>query len=197
MSIRPDGDLRELLAVLAGATEFADLRVRAGEAPVCIAYSDVEFSLTVPRSYLTSCEPALRYLFCSMSPSKPTRKSMFTSSASLAHIFSDKVFLYLQVTFGNVSLESYKVNTENSSPAQIGLAIFLTAPRIVDGMKLIQSFAEADSKAIRQVVANKGYGTVTRAATELLHVVHGKAWENHPAVFRQIPSIGKVTVLIK
>lgn len=45
-------------------------------------------------------------------------------------------------------------------------------------------------EAIVQFTLNCEYGVAARSALELHRVVVGKAWEDLPTVFRQIPSIG-------
>lgn len=88
----------------------------------------------------------------------------------------DKVFLHLQVCFGNVDITDEKAKTENASHHSILMAIYQHAPRI--------------AKAIAHVNNARNRGTASRASLELLRVVNGKAWEDSAAVFRQIPMIG-------
>lgn len=99
-----------------------------------------------------------------------------------AKTYADKVFLLLQVAFGNVSLEDFTAKTENTSPLQTQMTIFNAAPRI--------------ARAIFAVACHRKYGGAALAALELLHTVHGKAWEDSPTIFRQIEKIGPKSITV-
>lgn len=96
--------------------------------------------------------------------------------------YADKVFLHLQVIFGNVSLDKYAAKTENGLPMQTQLAIYNSAPRI--------------AKAILLVATEKGYGGASRAALELLRTVNGMAWEDSATIFRQIDQVGPKSISV-
>jgi ATP-dependent DNA helicase HFM1/MER3 len=96
--------------------------------------------------------------------------------------YGDKVFLHMQVTFGNVLLDQVSTKTENASPLQTQFTIFQSAPRI--------------TKAILLVAVEKKYGVAVRSALELLHTVNGKSWEDHANVFRQIPRLGPKSLAV-
>lgn len=96
--------------------------------------------------------------------------------------YADKVFLYLQVIFGNVSLDKFATKTENGTPMQIQLAIYNSAPRI--------------AKAILLVATEKEYGGASRAALELVRTVNGMAWEDSATIFRQIDQIGPKSISV-
>lgn len=115
-------------------------------------------------------------------------KGFFKTSLT---VISDKVFLLLQVTFGNIILEDIAKKTELTSPIQTLMAIYNHAPRIVKGNKTHSRCPVLTSKeAIVQFTLNREYGIAARSALELHRVVVGKAWEDLPTIFRQIPSIG-------
>lgn len=106
-------------------------------------------------------------------------------------IIRDKVFLLLQVTFGNIILEDIAKKTELTSPIQTLMAIYNHAPRIVKGNEThCLCLVLISKEAIVQFTLNREYGIAARSALELHRVVVGKAWEDLPTVFRQIPSIG-------
>lgn len=96
--------------------------------------------------------------------------------------YADKVFLHLQVIFGNVSLDKFATKTENGPPMQIQLAIYSSAPRI--------------AKAILLVATEKEYGGASRAALELVRTVNGMAWEDSATIFRQIDQIGPKSISV-
>ncbi|BEI86620.1 hypothetical protein CcaverHIS002_0609070 [Cutaneotrichosporon cavernicola] len=99
-----------------------------------------------------------------------------------AKTYADKVFLLAQVTFGNVNLDEFSTKTENTSPLQTQILIFNVAPRL--------------ARAIFNVTCHKQYGRAAVAAIELCHTVHGKAWEDTSAVFRQIDKIGPKSITV-
>ena len=104
------------------------------------------------------------------------------------------MFLYVQVCLGNISLENYQVKSENSSPHQTLMAIFQAAPRIAKGTRSKIRFAAKSILAICQVCLERHFGSTSRAALELVHVVLGKAWEDSPTIFRQLSNIGELAV---
>lgn len=53
--------------------------------------------------------------------------------------YSEKVFLYLQICFGNVDLGAYKADTETGSLYSTLLAIYQSAPRIAKGASRSES----------------------------------------------------------
>lgn len=93
---------------------------------------------------------------------------------------SDKVFIHLQITFGNIDVEKVATKSENNTPLQTQMTIFSSAPRI--------------AKAMMIVATEKKYGPASRAALSLLRTVNGKAWEDSASIFRQIEKIGEHTV---
>lgn len=153
--------MREVLEILAGATEFSSLRIRQGEGAVSLghrSYADIQFLNKLRIS------PEIRF------------------NLDQAKTYADKVFLLLQVAFGNVSLEDFTAKTENTSPLQTQMTIFNAAPRI--------------ARAIFAVACHRKYGGAALAALELLHTVHGKAWEDSPTIFRQIEKIGPKSITV-
>lgn len=149
-AMSPGSTVQDLLEILAGSTEFQDLRIRQGE-------SGFLNKLRINEE--------IRFPF-----------------AEAVKSYADKVFLLLQVTFGNIILEDIAKKTELTSPIQTLMAIYNHAPRIV--------------KAIVQFTLNREYGIAARSALELHRVVVGKAWEDLPTVFRQIPSIGPKSIRV-
>ncbi|OCF30683.1 hypothetical protein I316_07647 [Kwoniella heveanensis BCC8398] len=93
--------------------------------------------------------------------------------------YADKVFLLLQYTFGNVTINEDK-NLETTSIKQTLYQIFTRASRI--------------AKAILQVAATNRFGPALRAALTLYRTVSGMAWEDTSVVFRQIDYIGPKTI---
>ncbi|OWT36856.1 ATP-dependent DNA helicase HFM1/MER3 [Cryptococcus neoformans Bt1] len=149
-AMSPGSTVQDLLEILAGSTEFQDLRIRQGESGFLNKLrinEEIRFPL-----------------------------------AEAVKSYADKVFLLLQVTFGNIILEDIAKKTELTSPIQTLMAIYNHAPRIV--------------KAIVQFTLNREYGIAARSALELHRVVVGKAWEDLPTVFRQIPSIGPKSIRV-
>lgn len=96
--------------------------------------------------------------------------------------YADKVFLHLQIIFGNVSLDKFATKAENGSPMQTQMAIYNSAPRI--------------AKAILLVATEKEYGGASRAALELVRTVNGMAWEDSATIFRQIDQIGPKSISV-
>ncbi|WOO80638.1 putative ATP-dependent DNA helicase HFM1 [Vanrija pseudolonga] len=90
--------------------------------------------------------------------------------------YGDKVFIHLQITFGNIDVEKAATKSENNTPLQTQITIFSSAPRI--------------AKAMMMVATEKEYGPASRAALSLLRTVNGKAWEDSTSIFRQIERIG-------
>ncbi|ODO08415.1 ATP-dependent DNA helicase HFM1/MER3 [Cryptococcus wingfieldii CBS 7118] len=146
----PMSTLQDLLEILAGATEFADLRIRQGES-----------------SFLNKL--------------RDNQEIRFPLGEKVQN-YADKVFLMLQVTFGNIILDDIVKKTEISPPIQTLMAIYNHAPRI--------------AKAIVQFALNREYGTAARSALELHRTLSGKAWEDSPTIFRQIPSIGPKSICV-
>lgn len=149
-AMSPGSTVQDLLEILAGSTEFQDLRIRQGESGFLNKLrinEEIRFPL-----------------------------------AEAVKSYADKVFLLLQVTFGNIILEDIAKKTELTSPIQTLMAIYNHAPRIV--------------KAIVQFTLNREYGIAARSALELHRVVVGKAWEDLPTIFRQIPSIGPKSIRV-
>ncbi|ODN72827.1 hypothetical protein L202_08260 [Cryptococcus amylolentus CBS 6039] len=146
----PMSTLQDLLEILAGATEFADLRIRQGES-----------------SFLNKL--------------RDNQEIRFPLGEKVQN-YADKVFLMLQVTFGNIILDDIVKKTEISPPIQTLMAIYNHAPRI--------------AKAIVQFALNREYGTAARSALELHRTISGKAWEDSPTIFRQIPSIGPKSICV-
>ncbi|WVQ77811.1 hypothetical protein IAR50_007501 [Cryptococcus sp. DSM 104548] len=146
----PMSTVQDLLEILAGATEFADLRIRQGES-----------------SFLNKL--------------RDHQEIRFPLGEKVSN-YADKVFLMLQVTFGNIILDDIAKKTELSSPIQTLMAIYNHAPRI--------------AKAIVQFALNREYGTAARSALELHRTIIGKAWEDSPTIFRQIPSIGPKSIRV-
>ncbi|KAE8539245.1 hypothetical protein D1P53_004343 [Cryptococcus gattii VGV] len=136
-AMSPRSTVQDLLEILAGSTEFKDLRIRQGES-----------------SFLNKLR---------------TNEEIRFPLAEAVKSYADKVFLLLQVTFGNIILEDIAKKTELTSPIQTLMAIYNHAPRI--------------AKA-------------ARSALELHRVIVGKAWEDLPTVFRQIPSIGPKSIRV-
>ncbi|KIR59314.1 ATP-dependent DNA helicase HFM1/MER3 [Cryptococcus bacillisporus CA1873] len=149
-AMSPGSTVQDLLEILAGSTEFQDLRIRQGES-----------------SFLNKLR---------------TNEEIRFPLAEAVKSYADKVFLLLQVTFGNIILEDIAKKTELTSPIQTLMAIYNHAPRI--------------AKAIVQFTLNCEYGVAARSALELHRVVVGKAWEDLPTVFRQIPSIGPKSIRV-
>ncbi|WVQ91135.1 hypothetical protein IAS59_004924 [Cryptococcus gattii] len=149
-AMSPRSTVQDLLEILAGSTEFKDLRIRQGES-----------------SFLNKLR---------------TNEEIRFPLAEAVKSYADKVFLLLQVTFGNIILEDIAKKTELTSPIQTLMAIYNHAPRI--------------AKAIVQFTLNCEYGVAARSALELHRVVVGKAWEDLPTVFRQIPSIGPKSIRV-
>lgn len=149
ISMDSDASLRDLLEILAGATEFSNLRPRQGEFAALNklgSHPDIRFGIDKVKTY------------------------------------ADKVFLHLQVTFGNVTLDDDKGKTEISSSLQTQIAIYSAAPRI--------------AKAIFKVAVEKKFGGAAVSALELLHTINGKAWEDSPAIFRELDHIGPKSIAV-
>lgn len=158
----PLSGLRQMLELLAGATEFSSLRIRQGEGAVSM------FTVRLADIQLLNhlrVDPSIRYTI-----DEP------------AKTYADKVFLMAQVAFGNVNVEEFSTKSENGSPLQTLMLIFNTAPRI--------------ARAIFNVASHLKYGAATLAALELVHTVHGKAWEDNSTVFRQIDKIGPKSITV-
>lgn len=53
-----------------------------------------------------------------------------------------------------------------------------------------------DKLAIFKVAVEKRYGGAAVSALELLHTINGKAWEDSPAIFRELNNIGPKSVAV-
>jgi len=109
----------------------------------------------------------------------------------------DKVFLYLQATFGNIEIEDKK-SSENASIKATNMVIYKDAIRIAKGTRLLQRcvlmlaiFSVAKLKAETE---HPSYGKAVKSALELIHTISGNAWEDTATIFRQLVSIGPKSI---
>jgi len=104
------------------------------------------------------------------------------------------VFVHLQLCFAGTTLEDEEKGKgdkkiENSSSRQTLMAIYQSASRIANGT--LVGGAGGLMTAIFQVCTERDFGQTGFSALQLLHVVHGKSWEDTATVFRQLDNIGR------
>jgi hypothetical protein len=97
--------------------------------------------------------------------------------------------VHLQLCFAGTTLEDEDKGKgdkkiENASSRQTLMAIYQSATRIANGghPRCIESLGL--SVAIFQVCTERDFGQTALNALQLLHVVHGKSWEDTGTVFR-------------
>ncbi|KIJ44322.1 hypothetical protein M422DRAFT_779411 [Sphaerobolus stellatus SS14] len=95
---------------------------------------------------------------------------------------SDKVFLIIQAVLAGINLNSPEYKTADSQPFLEALAIFRHAPRI--------------ARTIVEVAIVKKSGCILRYGMELVRSLTAKAWEDRPAVLRQIEQIGEKSIKV-
>jgi ATP-dependent DNA helicase HFM1/MER3 len=110
---------------------------------------------------------------------------------------SDKVFLFLQATFGNIEMEDKK-SSENASIKATIMVIYKDAVRIAKGtpprLWHVLTIAICSVAKLKAENEDRGYGKAVRSALELLRTIVGKAWENTATIFRQLDNIGPKSI---
>lgn len=102
--------------------------------------------------------------------------------------------MHLQLCFAGTTLEDEEKGKgdkkiENASSRQTLMAIYQSATRIANGKS--REYLFELSLAIFQVCTERDFGRTALNALQLLHVVHGKSWEDTATVFRQLDNIGE------